>query len=152
MADEEKRLSATELRAQQVERERAEQSARAAKAESARQEQAERERREVEAVVSGLRNSWYGTVVNAAKRTDVRFVVLAEVIRDQSMNALLEPLTELIGKDGYHAEVTRTYQPPSGHSRGEDAEVNDGKCKGILPAKVPKIGWGGELGWYVVRW
>lgn len=152
MADQEKRLTASELRAQQEEREKEEQARKDEASEKKVRAAAEAARRQHEAVVEALRKGWYASVTKAAGLTGVRFVVLAEVIYEQSLLELLAPVTDEMKQAGYSVTFERLDLPPSSSAPKADTEISIGTHNGLLLGPLPRLGSGGEVRWYVVRW
>jgi hypothetical protein len=149
MADEKKRLTATELRKEQEGRERL--ATEAAQREQARvqEEQAARAREATRALVDSVKATWYDNVVKASQQPGIRFLVLAQVVGMEGRNY---PPVDEIRAEIHTAEYTTDIIRIGESIDVKEGQVSDGKFKGWKPAKIPIFGLNGEIRWLIVRW
>ena len=165
MTEEKKRLTATELRSQQEERERLEMEARAKKAQEEEAASNAREQAALRAQTEKIKANWYNGVLDASKRPDIRFLVLAEVIgMGGRPNPAVEEICVAIREAEYIAEIVdiQAALPRDAHrgqmvgatrlGRDTEGEVSAGKNRGWRPANLPRFGSNGGVMWLIVRW
>jgi hypothetical protein len=164
----EKRLTAEEMRQQQVARKLRE-SERLKKAEEAVKDTQNRHYQSaLVRAASDIKSTWYEQVDAASKndQEDFRFVVLALYVRDEFSKPVVQDLLATIRAEGYSAELVGSLRPvgptrigigltpnvsrPPTHNVA--GPVTDGKSVGWYPGPLPTIGRAGNHEYMVVRW
>lgn len=156
----EKKKQASELRAEQEERERRDAATREEKRKSDEALSRQRATDAQQAFVQQIRDTWYSRVTEASEHNDVRFCIVGKVTLsgDQSF---LKGLIDEAKTDGYQVDLVSTgsFTLPHvnraiGSPLPEDQphEVMASQSRGWHPGKVPQLSGNGTPTYFVVRW
>lgn len=163
----EKRLSADELRAVQVAREKKDADDLAEQHKKMMEERTRQADAAQAAFVLQVKNSWYPLTVEAAKNNGVRFVVVAKIISFAGIPKYLSDVIGEIQQANFMVSLVDLQPPPqmrgAGASRqrasmafGPEStqahEVVHGAVKGWHPGDVPQTGDSGTVQFLIVRW